>query len=577
MSFKDSPLYQFGEFRLDVHDRRLLKQEEEIPLTRKAFDILLELVRAKGRVVQRDELIGRVWPDSFVEEGNLKVTIFHLRKALNDDPAHPSLIQTVPRRGYRFLADVVAVSESEATTAQRSNQISSIAVLPFKTMGVADDDYLGFGLADALVIKLSQIKEIVVRPTSAVRRYVGSERNSLEIGRELNVEAVLEGYIYRAADRIRVTAQLVTIRNEVPLWADRFDQHVTDIFEIEDSISEQVAQALAFKLTGSDKDRLTRRYTDNFEAYQLYLKGRYHWAKRIASATRVAAEQFKAAIDLDPSYTLAYAGFADCYAQLGWLRLLAPSEAFTVAKAAAVRALELDPLLAEAHASLAWIQLLFDLDFVSAEARFKRSLELNPNYSVARMWYGVFLITRSRFAEAVAEVSEALKLDPLSPIINAVAGWPFYFMRDYTQAIDRYRKAIDLEPNSLPAHYLLAATYAQANRGDKAISHMQRALELDNSSFTLLGLAEAYAVAGRVDEAEKALEELEQTRKGQYISPYDEAGVYLRLGNHERALRLLEETVGDQSVWRIFLPLDPKFDVLCPSERFKKLLAGMHL
>lgn len=576
MSFDDSRFYQFGEFLLDVHDRRLLRQEEEIPIARKAFDTLLELVRAKGRVVDRDELMRRVWPDSFVEEGNLKVTIFNLRKVLNDDQSPSRLIQTVPRRGYRLLADVAEVSDLE-TTSQRQDQISSIAVLPFKTVGVADDDYLGFGLADALVIKLSQIRRIVVRPTSAVRRYIGSDRDPLEIGRELQVEAVLEGHIYRLGDRIRVTAQLVDIRTETPLWADRFDQRVTDIFEIEDLISEQVAQALAFKLTGSDKSRLTRRYTDNFEAYQLYLKGRYHWAKRIASATRAAAEQFKEALDLDPNYTLAYTGFADCYAQLGWLRLLAPHEAFTVAKAAAVRALTLDPLLAEAHASLAWIQLLFDMNFVSAEAEFKRALELNPNYSVARMWYGVYLITRSRFTEALAEVSEALKLDPLSPVINAVAGWPYYFMRDYKQAIDRYRKAIELEPKSLPAHYLLAATYAQANQGDKAINHMQRALELDNSSFTLLGLAEACAVAGRVNEAEQALNELKQVRKGQYVSPYDEAGVYLRLGNHERALRLLEETVEDQSVWRIFLHIDPKFDVLRSSERFSKLLARMHL
>ena len=562
---------------MDVHDRRLLKQEEEIPLTPKAFDTLLELVRAKGRVVERDELMLRVWPDSFVEEGNLKVTIFHLRKALNDDPAQPSLIQTVPRRGYRFLTDVIEVDESEKTPPQRASQISSIAVLPFKVIGADDDDYLGFGLADALIIKLSQMKQIIVRPTSAVRKYVGSARDPLEIGRELNVEAVLEGHIYQVGDRIRVTAQLVTIRTDSPLWADRFDQRVTDIFEIEDSISEQVAKALVLKLTAPDKGRLTRRYTDNFEAYQLYLKGRYHWAKRIAGATRVAAEQFKAAIDLDPNYTLAYTGLADCYAQLGWLRLLAPSEAFTVAKAAAVRALELDPLLAEAHASLAWIQLLFDLDFISAEAELKRSLELNPNYSVARMWYGVFLITRSRFGEALVEVSEALKLDPLSPIINAVAGWPFYFMRDYEQAIDRYRKAIELEPNSLPAHYLLAATYVQANRADKAIQHMLRVLELDKSSFTLLGLAEAYALAGRVEEAEQAIGELKEIRKGQYVSPYDEAAVYLRLGNHERALTLLEKTVEDQSVWRIFLALDPKFDVLRPSERFRNLLARMDL
>jgi TolB-like protein/Flp pilus assembly protein TadD len=440
-------------------------------------------------------------------------------------------------------------------------------------IGGIEEEYLGFGIADAIIIKLSALKEIVVRPTSAVRSYVGSDRSAVEIARELDVEAALEGNIYRSGDRIRVTSQLITVNDSKPLWGDKFDERFTDIFDVEDSISEQVARALTLKLKGQDKKRLARHETDNFEAYQLYLKGRYHWAKRISEGTRLAAEQFRAAIDLDPNYTRAYAGLADCYTQLAWLRALPPTEVFPVAKAAALRALELDSSLAEAHASLAWINLLYDLDYEAAEQGFNRSLELNPNYSVAHIWYGVFFIATGRFSDALGEVNKALKLDPLSPIINAVDGWPFYFMRNYQQAVHCYKKAIELEPKSLPAHYLLAATYGQFNLGDKAVAEMQTVRTLDESSLTLSGLAEAYAVAGQESEAQNMLTEMDRmARNGLYVSPYDLAGVFVRLGDYEQAVELMEKTVEDKSVWRIFLPVDPKFDALRNDRRFAKLL-----
>jgi len=446
-------------------------------------------------------------------------------------------------------------------------------VLPFKLIGGIEEEYLGFGIADAVIIKLSALKEIVVRPTSAVRSYIGSDRSAVEIARELDVEAVLEGNIYKSGDRIRVTSQLITVNDSKPLWGDKFDERFTDIFDVEDSISEQVARALTLKLKGQGKKRLARHDTDSFEAYQLYLKGRYHWAKRLSEGTRIAAEQFRAAIDVHPNYTRAYAGLADCYTQLGWLRLRPPTEVFPVAKAAALRALELDPSLAESHASIAWINSLYDLDYEAAEQGLNRSLELNPNYSVAHIWYGVFFIATGRFSDALREVNTALKLDPLSPIINAVDGWPFYFMRDYERAVDCYRKAIELEPKSLPAHYLLAATYGQMNLGDKAVQEMEIVRGLDESSLTLSGLAEAHAVAGQEKEARNVLTEMDQmTTNGLYVSPYDVAGVCVRLGDYEEAVELLEKTVEDKSVWRIFLRVDPKFDALRSDPRFEKLL-----
>jgi tetratricopeptide (TPR) repeat protein len=331
------------------------------------------------------------------------------------------------------------------------------------------------------------------------------------------------------------------------------------------------------KLTGHDRQRLTTHYTENIKAYQFYLKGRYHWAKRLSEGTRLAAEHFRAAIDLDPNYSLAYAGLADCYTQLAWLRFLAPCEALPLAKAAAVRALELDPLLGEAYASLAWIRLLYDLEYEAAENGFRHSLELQPNYSVARMWFGMFLLAVGRFTEALEEVNKALTLDPLSPIINAVAGWPFYFMRDYQRAIECYRRAIELEPKSLPAHYLLALSYLQFGEPEHAVAEMQIARTLDDSSMTLAGLAEAYSGAGEITKATELLEELNRMagEEGKYVSPYDEAAVYLRLGSADRAMGLLESAFEDQSTWRMFLPVDPKFDQLRDDVRFGVLLKRM--
>ena len=560
-----------------------MKQNEEVTLPPKAFDTLLELVKLKGRVLEREALMRKVWPDTFVEEGNVKVIIFNLRKAIEDNPSQPRFIQTVARRGYRFGVDVIEIQDSPRSGQEIADQagadlnIKSIAVLPFKLLGGVEEEYLGVGLADALIIKLSGLSNIIVRPTSAVRRYIGSDERPDEIARQLNVEAILEGNIYSAGNRIRVTAQLINVKGVTPLWAGKFDERFTDIFDVEDSISEQVAQALMLKLTGHDRQRLTTHYTENIKAYQFYLKGRYHWAKRLSAGTRLAAEHFRAAIDLDPNYSLAYSGLADCYTQLAWLRFLAPCEALPLAKAAALRALELDPLLGEAYASLAWIRLLYDLDYEAAENGFRHSLELKPNYSVARMWFGMFLLAVGRFTEALEEVNKALTLDPLSPIINAVAGWPFYFMRDYQRAIECYRKAIELEPKSLPAHYLLALSYLQFGEPEHAVAEMQIARTLDDSSMTVAGLAEAYSGAGEITKATELLEELNRMagEEGKYVSPYDEAAVYLRLSSADRAMELLENAFEDQSTWRMLLPVDPKFDQLRHDVRFGVLLKRM--
>ena len=579
-------LYEFGPFRLDAEARTLTREGRPVALTPKAFDTLLELVRSGGRVMERDELIRRVWPDSFVEEGNLKVTIFMLRRALEEDAAEPRLIQTVPRRGYRFASEVVETSgPAETSEGARGGQpragdaTSPIAVLPFKLLAAGGaDDYLGLGLADALIVRLSKLRQVVVRPTSAVRRYTSPHQDPVVAGRELRVAAVLDGNIHRSGDRVRVTAQLLNVETGAALWAGKFDADFTDIFAVEDSISEQAARSLAPELTGEDRRQLAKRHTENVAAYKLYLKGRYHWAKRTSEGIRRAGEFFRAAVDLDPNYAPAYTGLADFYAQLGWLRLLRPADALPKARAAAQKALELDETLAEAHTSLAWARMIYDWEWAEADEGFRRAVDLNPNYAVAPLWRSVYFIATGRFEEAAAASARALELDPLSPIANAVAGWPFYFMRRYDRAIEHYRRALEIEPDNFPALFLLGHAYRQSGELSASVEKLQLARTLLDGPLPLAGLGHAYAAAGDARGARKILRELERLSKERYVCPYDVAGIHAGLGERDEAFKYLERACEERSSWLIFLAVEPGLDALRADPRFADLLRriGLH-
>ncbi|HET9531740.1 MAG TPA: tetratricopeptide repeat protein [Blastocatellia bacterium] len=456
--------------------------------------------------------------------------------------------------------------------------IKSIAILPLRLL-VAEDagDYLGLGVSDALITRLSNLKQVVVRPTSAVLKYADRDQDPGAVGRELKVDAVLEGSIQKAGQRVRATVQLVSVKDEAPLWADRFDEEYTDIFTVEDSISEQVARALTDKLSGRERKRLTRHYTENSEAYHLYVKGRYHWVKRTIAGTKKSIEYFQQAIEIDPIYSIALSGLADCYAQLGWLRNISPGEAFPKAKAAAAKAIELDDELAEAYTSRAWIRLLYDWDWEGSERDFKRSIELNPNYAVAALWHTVYLIATSRFDEAVKEINRALNIDPLSLIINTISGWPFYFSRRHDEAIAMYRKALEIEHSYFTAHFLLGNAYEQKGELDKALESLQKARQLDQTAMTLAGLGRAYGRLGSRKKAMEVLDELDALSQTQYVSPYDIAEVYLCMGENDRAIEWLERACDDRSSWLILLGVEPRFDPLRSDPRFKDILARIGL
>jgi DNA-binding winged helix-turn-helix (wHTH) protein/TolB-like protein/Flp pilus assembly protein TadD len=626
-------LYEFGPFQINTRERMLLRDGKRIPLKPKVYETLIALITNSGRVLEKEELIKQVWPDTFVEENNLTGNIFALRRAFGEH----DYIETIPRRGYRFTAAVnripleetstesqavasphTASDDARASTSLSGSQkripstsmivliafvtlalaaglvlygrrrqveqstsetgsIRSIAVLPFKPLGQApEDDFLSLGMADALITRLSSVRQLVVRPSSSILKYTAPDQDPLEAGRQQIVDAVLDGKIQQAGDRVRVTVQLIRVKDGQQLWADKFDEKFTDIFALQDAISERVAAALALELTGPEQDRLTKRYTENTEAYELYLKGRYFWNKRTIESLHKGIDYFNQAIQKDSRYALAYAGLADSYIILGNFGLVPPKDAYPRAKIAAEEALKVDADLAEAQVSLAFVKALFERNWPDAEAGFRRAIELNPNYGPAHQWYGVCLAGAGRLDEAVAEVKRAQQVDPLSLTITSVVGWMLYLDRDYDKAIAQEKIALEMDPNFALAHRYLGLAYEQKGMNTEAISEFQKARALSASRPLDSGsLAHAYALAGRTDEALQIINEAK--KQDIYFPAYDIALIYVGLGHKDPAFEWLDKAVEEHSPWLIHLTVDPRFDPIRSDQRFKNLIQRIGL
>jgi DNA-binding winged helix-turn-helix (wHTH) protein/tetratricopeptide (TPR) repeat protein len=585
---KQKKSYEFGLFRLDVAERRLLREGKPVPVAPKVFETLLVLVERPGLLVAKDELMSHLWPDSFVGDAALARNISDLRRALGESTDGQSYIETVPKSGYRFTAGVreIGLEDGELMLQRRTRSrvvveeeierdIRSIAVLPFRQLGANEgNEHLGLGLADALITRLSNIHQIAVRPTSAVLKYAASAHDPISAARELKVEAVLDGGIQRSGDRVRVTVQLIGLSAEAALWAGTFDEKFTDLFAVEDSISERVAQSLTFKLTGEEERLLAKRYTENTEAYQLYLKGRYYWNKRTGEGLYKGIEYFEEATRSDPNYALAYAGLADCYSKLGDVGIAAipPKVAFSKAKLAAERALELDSSLAEAHASMGHLHL-HHYDWLAAEKSVKRAIELSPNYATAHHWYAYVCALTGDPDGAIIQIKRAVELDPVSLIISTDLGELLYFARRFDEAVVQYGKVLEMDPNYFQAHHHLARAYEQKGMYAEAIEEFNRAIAISNcNSDTLASLAHCYAVSGRTREALDLLAQLHRLREDTYVSQYDLALVYLALGEEEKALEWLDNAFEEQSGWMAFLGVDPRLDPLRTKQGFRSLL-----
>ncbi|PYS48937.1 MAG: hypothetical protein DMF68_11595 [Acidobacteria bacterium] len=471
-----------------------------------------------------------------------------------------------------FLA--YALWPRRAATPAAQQPFKTIAVLPFKPLSAESrDETLEMGMADTLITKLSNINQLVVRPISAVRKYTDPSKDAVEAGRELQVDAVMDGSIQKVSDRVRVTVRLLSVRDGATLWADQFDDSSADILKVQDSISERTVKALMLKLNGDEQERLARRYTDSPEAYQLYLQGRNLWKRKVVDDYKRSLDYYRQAIEKDPNFALAYVEMAVSYIKLNGYDALAPEEAYSKARAALTRALELDEALAEAHNTLAEIKYQYDFDWSGAEREFKRAIELNPNVASIHQSYCWYLMSAGRFDEALAEIDKAQDLDPRDLIISIVRGRLFYFMRQYDRSIEQLKKVLEAEPIPV-AHWSLAVAYEQKGMYAEAIEEYL-------TDFSLQGIAkpegveearEVFRVSGWQGYVEKHLAFLNEQAKKGYVSPAEIALDYARLGKKNEALVWLEKTVDAHDAGAVSLKIEPAWDNLRSDPRFMKLI-----
>jgi DNA-binding winged helix-turn-helix (wHTH) protein/TolB-like protein/Flp pilus assembly protein TadD len=633
--------YDFGPFRIDKLNHVLLRDGETIPLKPKVFDTLLVLVEGRDRVLDKDELMKRLWPDTVVEEANLSQNIYLLRKILGESVNGETYIGTIPKRGYRFVATVNKISDTDAidslkqpeyvpltlsldhpditeTVATSSSRfkhrnrkvsafalalclvlslgvlssyllkknrsptlstprVQSLAVLPFKPLGPDSiNEVQGFGMADTLITRLSNARKFVVRPTSAVRKFNSAEQDPVVAGRELQVDAVLDTTVRRVGASLRVTMQLVRVSDGSAVWAAKFDQDGNDFLAVQDRLSEQVAQTLIPQMTGEEQKRFWKRDTENAEAYQFYMMGRYHWGKVTREDWTKALEYFNLAIEKDPNYALAYSGLADAYSSIIADSLLAKTEAIPKAKEAALAALRLDNTLAEPHVSLARVKAYYDWDWAGAEVEFKRALELNPNSSDALREYSGYLTALSRNDEAVAEAKRARKLDPLSQLANFHVAWALISARRFDEAKEQSEQVLRTFPE---AHLWIAWANIGKGQFDEAIANLQQRLSVSKADLiTTAQLGYAYGASGKQSEARRVLAELELLYERGQASPYLIAVVCAGLDDKKETFAWLERAYKEHSrslAWG--LKVNPSWDGLRSDPRFADLLRHMGL
>jgi TolB-like protein/DNA-binding winged helix-turn-helix (wHTH) protein/Tfp pilus assembly protein PilF len=602
---------EFGPYRLEPLTRRLLRGGEPVSLTPKAFNILLALIERRDRVVDKAELMRIVWPDSFVEEANLSQTIFVLRRTLGERTNGTSFIETVPRRGYRFVADVREEiarpqGEEQQPVARRwraswsvagvvlvallvwygiasmrslgedaSVRVQSLVVLPFGNL--SDDnqqDYLADIMTDALITDLGQVSGLrVISRTSAVT-YKNTSKTVPQIAGELNVEGVVEGTVQHVAGRVRLNLKLIQASTDRTLWAQSYERDLQSVLDLHNEIARDIVSRTGVTLTPGESARLAETTRVNPKVYEAYLKGRYFWNRRSAPDMRQAIAHFEEALRLDPTYAPAHAGLADSYSIHGSYGWMVPGDtAWKRAIGAAEKALELDDRLADGHTSRARIALNYELDWAGAERRYRRALELNPGYATAHHWYGYFLMLTGRLKEAEAEMRRALELDPLSPIINANIGMCFYVGRQYDAAIAHWRKALEMHRNYPLLHRYMTTAYVGKEMYREAIDELQKILTLSRAgpSETAI-LAYIYGRMGSTAEARSMLAEVLSQAN---VPPYDAALAYVGLGENDNAFKWLEKAVEQRSGAFNELNVDPMFDPLRADPRFDWMLRRM--
>ena len=450
--------------------------------------------------------------------------------------------------------------------------IESIAVLPFANESAdPNTEYLSDGITESLINNLSQSRNLKVMSRNSVFRYKGRDVSAQAVARDLNVHGVLTGRIVQRGDNLTISLELIDGRDNTHVWGEQYSRKMSEIISMQEEIAKQISEKLQLRLSGEDEKRVSKRYTNDSDAYELYLRGRFYWNKRTEEALKKGIDYFNQAIEEDPGYALAYVGVANCYASLVELEASPPKELYPKVKAAAARAIEIDDGLAEAHTTLAAVNE-YEWNWAEAENQYRRAIELNPNYETAHHWYAAYLTSRLRPDEAIREMKLALELDPLSLIINTSMGRVLFGARQYDPAIEQLKKTLDMDANFAETHFQMGMVYEQKRMYDDAIREFQKSVELFGDRTMMAWVARGYAVSGRRAEAERILAELIEMSKQKYVSPYPLATVYAALGDKERTFEWLEKVYQERSYYVVWLNIDPIFDSIRSDARFTDLL-----
>lgn len=560
---------QFGVFQVDLSAGELRKHGIRVRLQEQPFQVLQLLLERCGEVVTREDLRQRLWPsNTFVDfDHGLNNAIKRLREALCDLPESPAYVETVARRGYRFIGSIISGAAS---------RIGSLAVLPLDNLSRdPEQEYLADGLTEALITSLTKIGALRVVSRTSAMQYKGVHRSVREIARELHVDGIVEGTVLRSGDRVRISAQLVDAASEQHLWAESYDRDLRDVLSLQSEVARAIAREIQVTLTPQDNVRLGRAQAVDPKACEAYLKGRYYWNKRSPGGVKKSADYFQQAIHKDANYAAAYAGLADSGGVAGFWGFVSPDEGCRAAKAAACKALEIDET-AEAHASLAWATLHYDWDFTAAEKEFRHAIELNPRYASAHQWYAHLLTYIGRLDEAEQEAILALQLDPLSLIINTTYAGVFWMMRAWDRAIEKCRIGLELDPNFAGLRWMLAHVYQGKGMFAEAIRERQLALEIvRDAPIFLADLGGTYAAAGMRTEALQVLDQLQELARSCYVTPYCVALIYAGLKDIDEAFLWIEKAFQEHSSMLVFAKMDFRLDYLRTDPRFQSLLRRM--
>ncbi len=567
---------RFGAFEADLNTGELRKRGLKIRLPDQVFQVLALLLEHPGEIVSRSDLRNHLWPrETFVDfDHGLNKAVNRLREALSDSAGNPRFIETVAKRGYRLIAPVTA--RQPAPNPGEFAVRLRLAVLPFENLSAdPDQEFFSDGLTEEMISELGRLnpKRLGVIARTSAMLYKHSSKRIDEIGRELDVDYILEGSVRRADTRVRITAQLIQVRDQTHLWAESYSRELADIFQVQHEVARRVAESLVFELLPEEG---TGNRTVPPDAYESYLRGRFFWNKGGDSNAWTSIEWFRKAIQYCPTYALAHSAMADSYGTLAWFSALLPQEAGDKARAAAMRALELDNRLSEAHCSLALVHFWFDWNWAEAEEQFRRAIALKPNYASAHNWYAAFLNAMGRFSEAATEQKIAEEWDPLSLIIAMNSADPYYFSRQYALAIENFQRVLIREPDFYPAQYNLGRACALSGRYEEAIQAFKKAVQLSGIRQANVGLAYAFAKAGKAGEARKIQAELKEYAASQYLPSPPMAWISLALGDTQAALRELEQGFEERSSQMIYLKVDPVYDDLRAHQRFMDLMARMN-